>query len=192
MEDLEQRLTERVKGASKIVVVGIGEDKLRDDGVGPFIITQLKKNNKEFVKIINGRTTPDERMSDIIDFNPSHVILIDTCTLNKPSGTIAILEDENILNYISISSHTLPIPVFISILEEKIKGVCVFLIGIVPKVIDLSDPLVPYKEEEITLDDYDDNPDLPYFEFQLSKEVKNAANIVIETLNKVLSTCFSR
>ena len=102
MEDLEQKLTERLDGASKIVIVGIGEEKLCDDGVGPFIITQLIIENNEKIKFINGRTTPDERMSDIIDFNPSHVILIDTCTLNKPPGTIAILEEENILNYISM------------------------------------------------------------------------------------------
>ena len=185
--DLEEKILEKLKGAKKIVFMGIGEDKLRDDGVGPFIITQLSENPKSNIQYINARIVPEERMEDILNFSPSHIVLIDTCTLNKPPGTVAILEKEDILNYVPISSHTIPIPIFINILEDKLKDVKIFMIGIVPKNIDLSEPLIPYKEGLISLDDYDENPELPYFEFQLSKEVQTAAESVIKIILNIIN-----
>ena len=184
--ELEKKIIKKLAGAEKIVFLGIGEDKLRDDGVGPYIITQLIENNSDNVKFINGRTTPEERISEIQEFSPSHIVLIDTCTLNKPAGTVAILEKEDMYKYVPISSHTIPIPIFINILEEKLKSVIVFMIGIVPKSIDLSDPLVPYKENEIALDDYDEDPNLPYFEFKLTEEVQNAADSVVNMIKMIL------
>lgn len=185
--DLEEKILNKLKDAKKIIFLGIGEDKLRDDGVGPFIITQLIENTKSNVKYINARTTPEERMDDIISFSPTDIILIDTCALNKPPGTVAILENEDILKYVPISSHTIPIPVFINILENKLSDIKIFMIGIVPKSIDLSEPLIPYREGDISLDDYDLNPDLPYFKFQLSKEVQTAAEFVIKIIINVLN-----
>jgi len=184
--ELEKKIIEKLTDAKKIAFLGIGEDKLRDDGVGPYVITQLIQNNSEKVKFINGRTTPEERMSDIQEFSPSHIVLIDTCTLNKPPGTVTILEKEDMFKYVPISSHTIPIPIFINILEERLEGVITFMIGIVPKSIDLSDPLIPYKENEIALDDYDEDPDLPYFEFKLTEEVQGAADSIVNMIKKLL------
>ncbi len=185
--DLVEKILNKLTDAKKIIFLGIGEDKLRDDGVGPYIITQLIENTKSNVRYINARITPEERMDDIISFSPTDIVMIDTCTLNKPPGTIAILEKDDIMKYIPISSHTIPIPIFINILENKLSDVKVFMIGIVPKNIELSEPLIPYKEGEISLDDYDLNPDLPYFEFQLSKEVQIAAEFVIKMIINVLN-----
>jgi len=185
--DLEEKILNKLKDAEKIIFLGIGEDKLRDDGVGPFIITQLIKNVKPNVKYINARTVPEERMNEIIDFSPTDIVLVDTCTLNKSPGTVAILEKDDIQKYVSISSHTIPISIFINILKEKLNKPNVFMIGIVPKIITLSEPLIPYKEGEISLDDYDLIPDLPYFKFQLSKEVHMAAEFVIKMIINILN-----
>ena len=41
MDDLYGLLLNRLSGVKSIVFMGIGEEKLSDDGVGPYIISEL-------------------------------------------------------------------------------------------------------------------------------------------------------
>ena len=41
MKDLMEKITDQLKNATKIVFMGLGEEKLSDDGVGPYIISEL-------------------------------------------------------------------------------------------------------------------------------------------------------
>jgi hydrogenase maturation protease len=188
MADLYKKLLDRLIGVKNLVFMGIGEEKLSDDGLGPYIISELLEYSNEKVLFINAGTDPMARVDDVINFNPSILILIDTCTLNKPPGTVAILERENIQEYVPISSHTIPIHVVIDLIVEKLPSLKVFMIGFVPESLRGFEELKLYKQDELTLDERSDNIDLPFFEINLTETLKTEADKLIEIIKKLINT----
>jgi len=181
---LEQLLT-KLKGAVKVVFMGIGEEKLSDDGVGPYIISELLMYSKDKFLFINAGVTPMSRIDEIVDFRASHLILLDTCTLKKPPGTVAIIERENIKKFVPISTHTIPLHIIIDLLLDKLTGLNVFMIGFVPESLEGFTELSFYKEDEFSLEERNENQDLPFFEFHLSETIKNAANQIITIIKEI-------
>ncbi|MFX1556477.1 MAG: hydrogenase maturation protease [Promethearchaeota archaeon] len=192
MKDLYHKLEFYLKGSRKIVFMGIGEEKLTDDGVGPYVISELliyfKMVNpfKGKFLFLNAGTDPMARIEEIINFNPSHLILIDTCTLNKPPGTVAIIERRHISEYVPISSHTIPIHIVIDLLLKKIPEMGVIMIGFVPESLQGFNDLKLYGGDEINFDDLGKNVDLPFFKLNLTNKVQNAALDVIEIIKKLI------
>jgi len=119
MKEMLETLLDRLKGANKIVFMGIGEEKLSDDGVGPYIISELLEYSDEKILFINAGVDPMSRLEQIVDFQPSHLVILDTCTLNASPGTVALIERVNICDSVPISSHTLPIHIVIDLIVEK-------------------------------------------------------------------------
>ena len=188
MEDLDfyETLKHRLNGAKKVVFMGIGEEKLRDDGVGPYIISKLLSYSDKRVIFINAGIDPMARIDDVINFEPSHLILIDTCTLNKPPGTVAILERANICDYVPISTHTIPVHIVIDLIVEKLPDLNVFMIGFVPKSFEGFTELKLYKKDELSLEDRSNNIDLPFFEPQLTKMIEKEADKLIKIIKKLI------
>ena len=184
-EMLEQLLT-KLKGAVKVVFMGIGEEKLSDDGVGPYIISELLLYSKDKFLFINAGVTPMSRIDEIVDFQASHLILLDTCTLKKPPGTVAIIERDNIKEFVPISTHTIPLHIIIDLLLDKLPGLNVFMIGFVPESLEGFTELSFYKEDEFSLEERNENQDLPFFEFHLSETIKNAANQIITIIKEII------
>ena len=188
MEDLYSSLLKRLSDAQSLVFMGIGEEKLKDDGIGPYIISELLEYSNEKVLFINAGTDPMARIDDVVNFKPSSLILIDTCTLNKPPGTIAILERERIKEYVPISTHTIPTHVVIDLIVEKLPKLNVFMIGFVPESLEGFKELKLYKQDELTLEERSDNIDLPFFEINLTKTLKNEADKLIEIIRKLIDS----
>jgi hydrogenase maturation protease len=188
MDDLYQKLLDRFIGVKNLVFMGIGEEKLSDDGLGPYIISELLEYSNEKVLFINAGTDPMARVDDIVNFNPSILIIIDTCTLNKPPGTVAILEREIIKEYVPISTHTIPVHIVIDLIVEKLPELNVFMIGFVPESLEGYNELKLYKQDELTLEERSDNIDLPFFELNLTKTLKTEADKLIEIIKKLINT----
>jgi len=188
MEDLYSSLLKRLSDAQSLVFMGIGEEKLRDDGIGPYIISELLEYSNEKVLFINAGTDPMARIDDVVNFTPTSLILIDTCTLNKPPGTIAILERERIKEYVPISTHTIPTHIVIDLIVEKLPELNVFMIGFVPESLEGFKELKLYKQDELTLEERSDNIDLPFFEINLTKTLKNEADKLIEIIKKLIDS----
>ena len=186
MEDLLKKLLDRLENATKIVFLGIGEEKMTDDAFGPYLISQFLDNSYERFLFINAGVDPMSRMEEIVDFNPSHLVLLDTCTLNEEPGTVAILERENLQAYVPISSHTIPIHIVVDLLLEKIPKLDVFMIGVVPKSLDGFDELKLYKGKELTLVQKAENIDLPYFEIQMSEEIQEVADRLVQVIESIM------
>lgn len=128
------------------------------------------------------------RIDEIVDFQTSHLVLLDTCTLKKPPGTIAIIERQNIHEFVPISSHTIPIHIVIDLLTEKLPNLYSFMIGFVPESLEGFTQLNLYKENEITLEERSENEDLPFFDFNLTDTIQNVADKVIEILKKIVTS----
>ena len=189
MEDLFTLLSKRLSGAQNIAFMGIGEEKLSDDGVGPYIISELLPfSDKEKFLFINAGTDPMARIDEIVNFKPEYLILIDTCTVKKPPGSITILEREVIMEYVPISTHTIPVHVVIDLIIEKLPELNVFMIGFVPESLEGFTDLKLYKQDTLTLEERSDNIDLPFFEINLTKTLKNEADKLIEIIKKLIES----
>ncbi len=185
MKEMLKQLFAKLKGALKVVFMGIGEEKLSDDGVGPYTISELLMYSNEKFLFINAGVTPMSRIDEIVDFRATHLIFLDTCTLNKPPGTVAIIERENIKEFVPISTHTIPLHVVVDLLLEKLPDLKVFMMGFVPESLEGFTELSFYKEDEFSLEERNENQDLPFFEFHLSETIKNAANQIITIIKEI-------
>lgn len=186
MKDLQSKILKKLQDANKLVFIGIGEEKLSDDGVGPYIISELLRYSNEKYLFINAGIDFMSRISNITEFQPSHLVLIDTCTLSKPPGTVAIIERENIQESIPISSHTIPVHIVIDLLIEKLPDLKVFMIGIVPESLDGFLELNLYKEDEFSLEERSEHEDLPFFEFNLTDTIQIVADQIIEIIKEIM------
>ncbi len=186
MKEMLEKLLNHLKGAKKIVFMGIGEEKLTDDGVGPYIIAELLSyTNKKFL-FINAGVNPMSRIEEIVDFNPTHLVIIDTCTLNDTPGTVAILERENISNYVPISTHTIPIQIVIDLIVDKLPSLKVFMVGIVPKSLEGFTELKLYKGDELSLEEKSNLIDLPFFEINLTETIQKVADELIRIFKELI------
>ena len=186
MKELLEKLLGELNGATKVVFIGIGEEKLTDDGVGPYIISKLYQNNGDRFLFLNAGVDPMARIDEVINFNPSHLVLLDTCTLNGPPGMVAILKRDNIAEHVPISSHTIPVHIVIDLLTEKIPDLKSFMIGFVPESLEGFDELRLYKHGELSIDELNENEEIPFFEIQLTKTIQNAADQIIEIVEIIM------
>ena len=178
LENIKIQLKDFLKGASSLVILGIGNDIRGDDGLGPYIIEELS-NKKEALEdnsdidsifdlkdlfLINGGSVPENFTSKIKSYekiksyDPSHIILIDASLMNKEPGDIEIVNKENISN-VSISTHSMSLAYLIKFLELE-KPFEILFIGIEPEIMDLS--------------------------FELSDKIQKASDDLVEILFSVI------
>jgi hydrogenase maturation protease len=186
MEQLFQKLKERLKNAKKILFLGIGENKMTDDAIGPYIITELLDLNNERFLFINAGIDPLARVDEIITFQPTHIVILDTCTLDKEPGTVAIIERANMADLVPISTHTMPIHLVIDYILEKLSEVDIFMLGFVPQNIDGFTSLEMYGAGKYSMEELNENEDLPFFGFQLTETLQTTADKVIKLIKKLL------
>jgi len=186
MEEMLEKLLGELNGATKVVFVGIGEEKLNDDGVGPYIISKLYNKTNDRFLFLNAGVDPMARIDEIIKFNPSHLVLFDTCMLNEPPGTIAILKRDNMAESVPISSHTIPVHIVIDLIIEKLPDLKPFMIGFVPESLEGFDDLQLFMRGDLSIDELNENEEIPFFEIQLTETIQKAADQIIEIVKKIM------
>jgi hydrogenase maturation protease len=187
-----QELSELIKSNERVVFLGIGENRMGDDGFGPYVSYHLLTSCDQFhnVNVINGKTNYVDRKPEIVEFNPDLLILIDTCqaknhTIIEP-GTLMIHEEKDLVNWLPLSSHVLPVPVFTTELKNTITSLNVILIGIIPFSTNYNDPVNPFRPDLYSLDDYEQQADLPFYDFSLSPKIQKIADELIIFLQELL------
>jgi hydrogenase 3 maturation protease len=104
--------------AKKVVIAGIGNPFRKDDFVGVDIVRNLQNKVSECVLLIETETIPESYMQQIIDFKPTHILLIDAGIINKPVGTPQLIDPIQLIRKSSISTHTLPLRIFCDYLAQ--------------------------------------------------------------------------
>lgn len=133
------------KDKKRIVILGVGNALLGDEGVGIHVINELK--NESFapsVKIIDGGTAGIDLLFWLEDAD--YVIIIDCMEANAAPGAIFRLSaDELLLNTSGqISSlHDLNLPEMLFIAKNLGKLPPTIIYGVQPQRITLSDQLSP-------------------------------------------------
>ncbi len=132
LENIKIQLKDFLKGASSLVILGIGNDIRGDDGLGPYIIEELS-NKKEALED-NSDIDSIFDLKDLFLINGGSVP--EASLMNKEPGDIEIVNKENISN-VSISTHSMSLAYLIKFLELE-KPFEILFIGIEPEIMDLS------------------------------------------------------
>ncbi|MEX0567773.1 MAG: hydrogenase 3 maturation endopeptidase HyCI [Candidatus Njordarchaeota archaeon] len=155
IEQLERHILDFIKNAKKIAVLTIGNPLRGDDAAGVIIGEKLK--NKINADIFIGETAPESYVIKIADSGYTHVIIIDTAIIDRPPGSIFIVEKDKLAEGI-MTTHSIPISFMIDFLEGN--NIKTLIIGIRPKHSD--------------------------FTQEISEEVKNAIDRLTEILIRTI------
>ena len=116
MDIIRNDLTEWFTGFERAVIVGVGNPLRRDDGVGVEVVNRLKgKISNDKILLIESENVPESFIEPIVEFNPSHILIIDAALLGLESGSMKLTNSSEVSG-VAISTHALPIQVFYSYL----------------------------------------------------------------------------
>ncbi len=110
--NLKKELQNWLGNNDRLVIAGIGNPIRTDDFVGVKIIQDLQGKLPKNVTLIECETVPESFMDEIVEFHPSHVLLIDAAVMRLKPGEIRLFDSEKITDFPAISTHMLPIRVF--------------------------------------------------------------------------------
>ena len=159
MLELMAELTERLKNAASVVVLGIGSELKGDDAAGLLVVEKLSKFQHPKLKVLSGGSAPENLTGEIKKLKPSHLIMADAASIGRPPGEIQLLTPAQI-GGISFSTHALPLKVMIGFILED-HPCEVLIIAIQPKHLS--------------------------FGAEVSPEVKEAAKITAEAIYSALA-----
>ena len=133
MLNLKTILKKKLKDARKIAVLGIGSELRADDAAGLLVAGELKKIKDLKLKVFFGSTAPENLTGEIIKYNPTHIIIVDSVDTDQKPGFILLVSPEEV-GGVSFSSHMLPIKMIVDYFLESLK--CeIIIIGIQPKIL---------------------------------------------------------
>ena len=139
--DVERELREWFRGAGRVVVVGVGNPIRMDDFVGMKIVQDLKgKVPSDRVMLIEAETVPENYMQEIIEFKPTHVLIIDAAKMELKAGGVQLIEPELLTSFPAFSTHILPLRVFSEYVMKTTKATIALLL-IEPKNTDFGEGL---------------------------------------------------
>lgn len=139
---IKKELEKWLSGAEKIVVAGIGNSIRMDDYVGVKIVQDLHGKVSNNVLLIECETVPENFLQQIVNFNPSHVLLIDAAVLGLKPGESRLMNPEQLKNFPAYTTHMLPLRIFCEYLAKTTKAKIALLL-IEPKKTDFGEGLTP-------------------------------------------------
>lgn len=138
----KEKLKNWLLDAGRVVVAGIGNPLRKDDFVGNKIVRELRKKTSKSVYLIECETVPESFIQPIVDFKPTHILLIDAALLGQKHGSFRLVNPEELMNMPAISTHMLPLRIFCEYLK-KVTQAKIVLLAIQPKDTDFGEGLTP-------------------------------------------------
>ena len=132
-------------GEKKVVLVGVGETLRGDDGVGIKIIELLEEVPMDNVVLLNTGPVPEAFTGKVVEHRPTHVLLLDAANFQGKPGDVKLIKSSKIGGQ-TISTHSLPLTIFISYIE-KMLGSKVLLLGVQPESIEFFTEMSPDVEK---------------------------------------------
>jgi len=138
VKDLERWLS----GATRVVVAGIGNPIRSDDFVGVRIVQGLRARVSKNVFLIECETVPESFVQQILDFKPSHVLLIDAAMMSLRPGQSKLVDPSQLSDSPAFSTHILPLRIFCEYVG-RVGSARIGLLLIEPKNTDFEEGLTP-------------------------------------------------
>lgn len=157
---IKEKILKFLKDVDKIVVMGIGNILRGDDAAGAVIAQKIALNVPNNVLVIDCGSTPENYLGKIVNFNPSHILIIDTVIVNEEPGEVKVVDESQIVDTLSFSTHKPSIHILIKYLKGRLKSVKFLILGIRPKKLTLGE--------------------------EMSEEVKDAVNKISDMLMNIL------
>lgn len=135
----KSQLRDFLNDCEKLIILGVGNELKSDDGVGPYIIKRLTEEvtQNEGLMFIDAQTVPENFTGKIRKENPTHVIIVDACLMDKKPGDMQIVDKYDFAN-IGISTHSMSLSYFVKYLEKDTDFKIIF-VGIEPETMDWGD-----------------------------------------------------
>lgn len=140
--NVQEELSKWLRRAERLVLAGIGNPIRGDDFVGVKIVQNLKGRVSEKVFLVECETVPESYLEQIIDFNPTHILLIDAAVLGLKPGDSELREPEKLTAAPAFSTHMLPLRIFCEYLSKATKARIALLL-IEPENTDFGEGLSP-------------------------------------------------
>lgn len=170
LQTLQTSLQQRLEGAAKVAILGVGSELRADDAAGLLVAERLReqlrmadsglriegrtqskseiRNPKSEMEtatvelaVFLGGTAPENLTGEIKRFAPTHLVIIDAADLDAEPGTLTLMDPDTI-GGTTFCTHSLPLKVMIDYLLDSFP--CqVLIIGIQPKTLAVGDPVSP-------------------------------------------------
>ena len=140
LESIEKELKEWFVGSKKIVIAGIGNPIRSDDYVGLKIVEGLRGRVSGNVLLLECETVPESFLSDIEEFNPTHVLLVDAAFLGLKPAEASLIDADALTADSAISSHVLPLRIFCDYVKQA-TGAKVALLLVEPVSMEFGEGL---------------------------------------------------
>lgn len=147
--NIRSRLKSWLEGCSRLVILGVGNPLRGDDSLGLEILKRLRGKLPRKVKVIYCGSSPENFVSKVRGFKPTHVLIIDAAHFGGKAGEARLILMEQISS-ITISTHTIPLNILAWLIQRSTNAK-VLLLGIEPKNLGLGEKLSPEVREAIEL-----------------------------------------
>ncbi|MGB9006468.1 MAG: hydrogenase maturation protease [Candidatus Aminicenantales bacterium] len=128
-------LSDELRAAQRIVVLGVGNVGRGDDGAGLLAAAALKKKlgqkGRPRLKVLLGHETPESLTGEIRRFRPGLVLILDAAVSRKKPGSVFLLGKKD-MAVEDISSHRMPLALLADYLEKSV-GCRVLVLAIEPR-----------------------------------------------------------
>ena len=125
--ELETRVLEIISGR-KVLVLCLGSELMGDDAAGLEVCKSLL-DSEVCDKVIIGGVAPENFSMEIVEKGPEVLVIVDSVDAGLSPGSI-ILAEPPFGDLRLVSTHSLPLDLFVSVLRSELKGLRVILIGI--------------------------------------------------------------
>jgi hydrogenase 3 maturation protease len=140
--ETENKLQKWFSGFRRVVILGIGNPLRKDDYVGVEIIKRLRNKVSRVVHLIECETVPESFMKQIVELEPSHILIIDAALLNQEPGVSKLFDYDKLKEQQAVSTHALPLRVFCQYLAKTMEAKIALLL-IQPKDTSFGEGLTP-------------------------------------------------
>ena len=140
--NFKKELGDWLAGAGKVVLAGIGNPIRMDDFVGVRIVQDLRDKVSDRVLLLECETVPESFMQQIVDFNPTHVLLVDAAVLGLKPGACRLVEPERLEVSPAFSTHMLPLRIFCDQVKDMTRAKVALLL-VEPEKDDFGEGLTP-------------------------------------------------
>lgn len=128
-----------LSGYKRLVILGIGNPLKGDDSLGLEVLKRLRGKVPRNVRIIYGGVVPENFISKIKRFNPSHVLIVDAALFGGEPGEARLIQPEQISS-VTITTHIMPLSLLASLIQAETRAK-VILLGIEPKNLGLGEEI---------------------------------------------------
>jgi hydrogenase 3 maturation protease len=104
----------------RVVLLGVGNSLVGDDGLGPALVERVGRRTKAVC--INAGIVPESFTRRIAGENPDTLLVIDAVHLGREAGEYELLTPQALQASGFMTTHTLPLRMFLEHLHQMIRG----------------------------------------------------------------------